>query len=214
MALANSTVLGSLVTPQEMSQKIKEFISAERLIELAEAGLVPHYTIENKIFFGVSETKKWLSENLVMQHQGKNIGNQQAMIINVVSPKLQCIDIPVELRAIAAYLIPMELQSVESCQMSGIYFLCDQGTVVYVGQSVNVLSRVGSHFGSKTFDFAFLLRVPKSDLNYVEGQFIRAMKPKYNWSIGNRLVAPTEECFECRESEVFVGLIKEYTRKV
>jgi hypothetical protein len=52
-------------------------------------------------------------------------------------------------------------------ELSGIYFLTYRGEVVYVGQSVNVLSRVSSHLSDamiaespakKIFDGAYFIR--------------------------------------------------------
>lgn len=55
------------------------------------------------------------------------------------------------------------------------------------------MGRVGQHFGKKTFDFAFFLRIPVSDLAFVEREFIMALQPKYNWDKkGKRLIAPPE----------------------
>jgi hypothetical protein len=132
-------------------------------------------------------------------------------IINVVSPSIGSFDVPIELRAIANLLIPMPLESIENVSMSGVYFLASQGRLVYVGQSINVMSRIGAHFGAKTFDFAFFVRVPPSDLDFVEGEFIRTLKPKYNFSSdGKRLIAPNYDCNKTTysDSERLVECIK------
>lgn len=184
--------IGSLLTPEKMSAQLKGIVSAERLLELAESKLIPHCTIDEVVYFSAGETRKWLNENFVVRHEGVEIGNGLATIVKVVSPAIKKPAIPVELRAMSHLLIPMELESVESPPISGVYFLCSNEKVVYIGQSVNVANRVGTHFGFKTFDAVLFLRVPKSDLNYVEGAFIRALQPKYNWTKdGKNLLAPS-----------------------
>lgn len=180
----------SLLTAEEMSEKLKGILSASRLEELAECKIIPHYVVDDTVWFGAAETKEWCQHNFMERCAGKQLG-AIATIVNVVAPRLSSSEVPVELRAVANFLIPMELQSVEAHSMTGIYFLCSEGAVVYVGQSANVISRIGAHFGKKTFDFAFLMRIPKSDLDFVEEAFIKGLKPKYNWSSdGKRLISP------------------------
>jgi excinuclease UvrABC nuclease subunit len=86
------------------------------------------------------------------------------------------------------------LQHIDPCvnRFSGVYFLCDADEVVYVGQSVAVLSRIMTHVmeRNKRFDpdRIFFLPVPQSELLRAEGEFIRLLKPKYN---GNPSLAIT-----------------------
>jgi hypothetical protein len=50
---------------------------------------------------------------------------------------------------------------------------------------------MGQHSGSKTYDFGYFIRVPLSDLDFVEKEFIRTLKPKYNFNKKkDRLVTP------------------------
>jgi hypothetical protein len=91
--------------------------------------------------------------------------------------------------------------------MSGVYFLCLDGDVVYVGQSIAVGVRVGSHAGSKPCDRIFALPVPPSELDAVEGAFIRILKPRLNMHPGPREDRPDRETlkmigFEVRGHEV------------
>ncbi len=169
-----------LLTAEEMSARIKSVISPERLIELARSDIAPHYIVDGQIMFGASETKEWINHNLVTRVKGRHIGDGICRVVNVVDTVGENSVPPVSLRAIAGFLIPMGLESIETLPFSGVYFLCHRGDVVYVGQSVNVMSRVGQHFGSKTFDSVFFARVPEGDLDFVEGTFIRTLSPKYN----------------------------------
>jgi hypothetical protein len=191
----------SLLTPEDMSERLRGVVSAERLIELAEGGFAPHYTVDGQVMFGCTETKEWVNHNLVVRHQGRHIGDGIITIVNVVSAESESPTVPISLRAMASKLIPISIKSAETVGCPGVYFLCHEGKVVYVGQSVNVFSRIGAHIGDKAFDSAFFVRVPKSELDYVEGALIRTLEPKYNGRSKNgKLVGPngygepSEEC--------------------
>ena len=188
----NRPSMKALFTAIEMAEKLKFLVSSIRLEELAESQLIPHYVIEGKILFKFTEATNWIYNNLCLHYKGRHVGNSIATIINVVSPALKDIKVPTELKAIANLLIPLAIESVVSPAIIGVYFLCHESKVVYVGQSSRgVNQRIGEHFGNKTFDFAFFVRIPKSDLNFVEGELIRTLKPKYNWTKDNkRLVSP------------------------
>ena len=66
--------------------------------------------------------------------------------------------------------------------MCGIYFLMDGNTIVYVGQSIEVASRILSHIKDpgKRFDRACWFPVPKEKLNDVEEALIALLKPEQN----------------------------------
>ena len=71
--------------------------------------------------------------------------------------------------------------------VSGIYFLCLNSVVVYVGQSVNVVSRVMDHNRTRNangeapgFTTAFYIPVPTTLLNSTEAWFIAKLKPRLN----------------------------------
>ena len=75
-------------------------------------------------------------------------------------------------------------------QLCGIYFLCLDNEVVYVGQSICVVMRVLTHMNQtkdkKMFDHdrVFFLSVPREALDKMEREFIRALKPRYNLNGG------------------------------
>jgi len=67
---------------------------------------------------------------------------------------------------------------------SGIYFLVHDNRVVYVGQSLNVISRSFGGHNDKTFDgVAYIIVEDNIHLNNLEAYFIGKFKPKYNSSI-------------------------------
>lgn len=73
---------------------------------------------------------------------------------------------------------------------TGIYFLIHLKKVVYVGQSLNVFSRMNDHAKSKSFDsFAY---IPCSSLllDKLESLYIHVLRPPLNGEIGGRKIAP------------------------
>lgn len=70
----------------------------------------------------------------------------------------------------------------------GIYFLVSNGEIVYVGQSVTPVRRLGDHSRDKVFDSVAFVPHPKGPkLNYLEHSYIRKFKPKYNGTTDGRI---------------------------
>ena len=72
---------------------------------------------------------------------------------------------------------------------SGVYFLIDGDRVVYVGQSVNIYSRIPQHYNKKFDKYAY---VPCTiqQLNVLESLYIHLLQPKFNYDENGRLYAP------------------------
>jgi predicted DNA-binding transcriptional regulator AlpA len=70
----------------------------------------------------------------------------------------------------------------ESGRKCGVYFLLQGDVVVYVGSSVGIVARVGSHCENKgkVFDGVSWLQIKESHLLTVERAWILALKPKFN----------------------------------
>lgn len=188
--------VSDLVDAAAISQKLKGSVSAERILELAEAGMLPHYRVDEKVMFGYAETKEWVNHNLVVRVPGVHIGNAIVTVATVHPHDPYRAAVPLALAYMRDRLIPIPISSPNNPPCSGIYFLVKDGEdrgepqVVYVGQSSHVMKRITDHVSEKVFDRAYFIRVPKTDLNYVEGELIRALRPKYNFSKTGKLVAP------------------------
>lgn len=61
-----------------------------------------------------------------------------------------------------------------------IYFLFCGDELVYIGQTVNLLNRVSSHFGRKDFDHFSYIVCARDDLNSLERSAIWKYQPKLN----------------------------------
>lgn len=67
--------------------------------------------------------------------------------------------------------------------VTGIYFLFDGDEIVYVGQSVDIMTRVGAHLRDKVFDSFNYIECDLCDLNNLEATYILELKPKYNQAL-------------------------------
>lgn len=75
-------------------------------------------------------------------------------------------------------------------QLCGVYLLLLVDEIVYVGSSIDVLSRLWTHridakatsrrTLAKQFDRAAWLPIPRSVMHHYEGALIRALRPKHN----------------------------------
>jgi hypothetical protein len=63
---------------------------------------------------------------------------------------------------------------------AGVYFLLAGEEIVYVGKSVNVAGRVGSHSADKVFDRCLVMPVKKHLLEPMEAMLILCLYPKFN----------------------------------
>ena len=72
----------------------------------------------------------------------------------------------------------------------GIYFLICQSRVVYVGQSVNVFSRIGAHSNSgKEFDRFAFIPCKSEHLDFLESLYIHLLRPALNGTTTTGTVA-------------------------
>lgn len=66
--------------------------------------------------------------------------------------------------------------------MPGIYFLCQDENVLYVGKSVHVAVRIASHIDRPDFEWAkaFWIRYPADQLDHYERRWIDELQPPFN----------------------------------
>ena len=166
----------SLWNMEAISEKVK--VPYERVKTLTEAGYMPHYIIDGgEPMYKLAEVKSWLSENLIQHCRGKKFPIKFKLNVKMtVDGSDELIESPPDSIAGNHELLPMRQTSFPP----GIYFLCEENEVVYVGQSVLPANRVQAHMADKKFDRSFLLPVPREYLDKVEAAFIRALKPRLN----------------------------------
>lgn len=71
-------------------------------------------------------------------------------------------------------------------KICGVYFLFYQDILVYVGQSVDIDSRLLSHFTTKAFDRYSYIVLSEDELDDVENYYINKYKPIYNSKINGK----------------------------
>jgi hypothetical protein len=163
----------SLKTAEEAAEVLG--LEPERLRSLADDNFAPHYRLEGGApMFKITELKEWAAQNLMVHCEGREIPRTLHVIIEK-TPDAKPTEIP---RAIAA--IPDLLDISEYDLGPGVYFLCYESKVTYIGQSIIPLSRIAAHRKEKLFDKAFFLPAPRADLDLIEGALIRTIKPGYN----------------------------------
>lgn len=75
----------------------------------------------------------------------------------------------------------------------GIYFLCNDKEVLYVGQSISIPTRLATHFNDPSKHFTKVAYVPceAKHLDVMESLYIHTLNPKLNGSfVGGRKQAP------------------------
>ena len=186
--------LPTLKTAAEASEKVR--ISPERLVELSDARLCPHYRVDGgEPLFVMADIKEWVAEHLLERYEGSELPFR--VIVNRLEPAHNgSIEPPpieiASVKSLAAIQADFDQSEAHSC-ISGVYFLCKADKVVYVGQSTNVFSRVFAHATDKDFDRAFFLPCAKSSLDQVEGAFIRTLKPELSRGAPARTATPDQD---------------------
>lgn len=192
-----------LMNAAEVSEKIG--VAADRLTALAESGYVPHFIADGgNPMFKLSEVKKWCAENLLQRCDGRNLPEPVAVAIEGE-------------RHFSRFGLPPQLQQIPNLRKltpslvgSGIYFLCHNDRLQYVGQSVNILQRVSTHhISAHEFNVIYYIPWPKDDLNRIEAALIRTLQPPLNGrSARGQLITPNggddaQVLMECGFGEIF-----------
>jgi hypothetical protein len=153
-------------------------VEAHRLVELADARLIPHARLEDgSLMFRKVEAKRWVMDNLVRECPGRSL-SVPFSVFDPVSWRGQVAGVPRELEPIADCLreFPVGITRSVAC----VYFLVRKGMVVYVGMSDLLFSRILVHRRDKVFDRVLFLSVQPEAMSTVEAAFIRVFKPEYN----------------------------------
>ena len=74
-------------------------------------------------------------------------------------------------------------ENIDALPKIGVYFLFNENEIVYIGQSINILNRVGTHTQSKTFNSWNYISCSREELNDLEAELIIQHKPVLNSSL-------------------------------
>ena len=125
------------------------------------------------------------AELSILEHRRKDLG--RVMEFDEISFSFGLKNLYSEQEIVNSSRLYGDLESV-----CGVYFLIDRGEVVYVGQSVNVFSRMREHSKSKKFDSYVYINCSKGDLDILESLYIHVLRPPLQGrsSQGDSLAAP------------------------
>lgn len=184
--LDNVFDLSKLRTVSQLNGRIKNFFTDAEIIEFAKNYDCPHYILTHPITKGEiflfihAEVDQWLVDRYMKRNR---CIMPQVIHVNNFSYE-ECKVTP--LHRVPKELIEMKdlyyLSPFMRTTPPGVYFLCRELTIVYIGQSINAGRRVQEHLNEKEkqFDDVFFIPCHVSSLNAVEGALIRLLQPEYN----------------------------------
>lgn len=70
--------------------------------------------------------------------------------------------------------------SVPFKKLCGVYFIISEGQIIYIGQSVDILSRIGLHENHWKFDAYSIVECAKENLDLLESLYIHLFNPPLN----------------------------------
>lgn len=87
---------------------------------------------------------------------------------------------------------------------AGVYFLVRGSSVVYIGQSTDIESRIEAQREAYNFDVAYFIEVPSDRLDDVEGAAIRFYEPEFNGRKANgKICSPPQRLPDVQVLEEF-----------
>ena len=187
----------ALKSAREVSELIG--MTERRLIELADAQYAPHWRIDGgEPMFQQAEIKAWAAKNVLSRCDGQELPINLRVMIDPPAAT----DAPASIR---------ELDNLKQLPLAqfppGIYFLVNEGEVVYIGQSVSPMARIAQHMGDKKFSAAYMLPVPSPFLDAVEGALIRLLRPALNGGLGREPYGPGKQEHDSSVLGMFAGKI-------
>jgi len=170
-------MVSSLKTFRELMKmstinKLFKLVSQEDFKKYNDGNFIPHYIVNGAKAFRTKDVCQWVIENLVSYNEGNKIITK---FISYPQKNNTTKSIPPQLIGIKGDL--QEVGPPPPC----VYFLIDVNEIVYVGQTINIYSRLLDHERSnKIYTRALYIPVCKDELEKVERGFINSLVPKYN----------------------------------
>lgn len=175
--------IAKLKTADQLRGKFMDFLKPNELITLAKKNEIPHYTVINPItkevvycFINEEVTRWFLGYIEKKDTQGK----LEIKFVNFLPADYRLPigdDVPVALSSITGIKkLPITVFQTPP----GIYFLCQDTELVYIGQAVNAAKRLMSHMGEKEFNKVYFISCHIDQMASLELALIRFYKPKLN----------------------------------
>lgn len=185
--------VNKLRTIGELKGKVTQLFSRQQILEMVDKKLIPHYILTNPltkteiILFDNTEINYWLTKHL----KENRIDLEQELHFLCFDPSHFTFDATDKIPPALTQLKRLyKLSKNHYGTPHGVYFLCKDEEVVYVGQAQNIRDRVQSHRSEKVkeFDSVYFILCHIDQLDQIETALIRHLRPKYNVSQngGNR----------------------------
>lgn len=169
----------------ELKGKICEFLKPDQINQLALNRAIPHYELTNPLtgnksyWFIQDEIIEWVKDYFV-RHDFRF--TPELIFINFEDDgyKISPTDnVPVELSMLTS-LYKLPLRNLHT--PPGIYFLCNEGQVVYIGKAVDIGSRIMDHKRNpdKIFDSVYFICCHLDQLTRIEAACIKNFRPPLN----------------------------------
>lgn len=184
---------------KDLPKTLLQLVSAETILQCAREQKAPCRILTHPItgeieylFYSV-EIKEWIEQNLLRVQQGMKFVNLQ--LLNTEKHLARSSDnVPYSLSAVRTlYRIDTSIYT-----GSGIYFLCKDGDIKYIGKSVCVSARIGAHLTERSKDFSeiFFIPAPTTEIDDLEKAFIHYFLPEYNAGTRGKLTTSEREVVE------------------
>jgi hypothetical protein len=154
-------------------------LSKDKMIELADQHAVPHYRTQldmSQPLFLLND----LSDYIMYETMWQSTETKTNIYFLNVSERA---DVKPEIFQSIEKLMPCEsLHIFPMVDAPVVYFLVSKGSIVYVGQSLQLGARIHQHKrdGEKIWDTVYYIPVPHDELSKVEQRLIEHLKPVYN----------------------------------
>jgi hypothetical protein len=171
-------IFNSLLTAEDLAKKLRGLMTLEDIKFYAEHNWMPHYSYgAETTAFNFKEVTTWMRNNLY-KHEGKTLPINYVRLKHTPIAKNIITNPPEEIKN------ESDLIQVPAGYPPGVYFLCQDKDIVYVGQTGNLGSRLAQHLQDKVFDNVYF--IPTENCGQVEADYIRKLKPKYNKVLYNQ----------------------------
>lgn len=173
--------LPKFIQPDELVIKLADKgirLTQKQILDLVSAQKLPAFFFGDNTsspFFLWKDVQEWIADNMLWRAEG---GPMAVTSIRIGHGSVRAErGIPLELSVLT------QLCEISTGPVPVVYFLCHNGSVVYVGQTVSLSHRIKEHAGDKEFDRVFYILVPRHDLDKIERFWITELKPKYNQKV-------------------------------
>lgn len=190
--------LNKLRSANELKGSVTRYLTPKQINELATNRSIPHYELINPLtgmtsaWFIREEVEGWLI-NYFVKYDFKLM--PEIILVNFAEDdyKIHPTDI---VPAALSFVKPLYKLPIKNLNTPpGVYFLCHQNEIVYVGMAANIGSRFLKHKGEnkKEFDSVYFICCHLDQLSKIEAACIKHFKPKYNIALSECILTTQDK---------------------